>query len=719
MQGAFKVALAMVIAGWASMALGWSDTKWALFSVAFCFLNTGGETLAKGLMRLAGTVIGVVLSLTFLALFAQDRWAYAAAVSIWLFICGWFLSGNSRIWYTWFVGAFLVILMTEYSQLDSRAAFDIAMVRLQQTMLGIGIYTLVEILIFPASTRDQFKADLAARIAQVGRIFPSLADAFLSAPEDATKPEDIRDLRQSVTQLRIMLGARLDGAAVDSFDILENYGAWRDAVLELEALIEGLLNWRLGFANLQQDEIQPLAAGLAAVHDEISRRLQVAGDLLGGAASFEPARDIPIPSARPRRAGEDPFALAALEVSLGALAEIERASRALLFAVAEGQGMAPGERPPRRPHQEPPASIIPDPERLAIALRVPVTFLCAFAIFIYFPNLPAVSTVLVLAAQMPLSICRMPTAPVKVVAIMGMAMMLLGAGLHIFVLPHLTSYTQLAAVLFLVSFAITYLFYEPHLATARTLGFGMTVILLQLDNNQTYNFLFTANMVVGFLVPFALLWLTAMLPVSFRAEHAFRRLFRRYLGSFLWLLNWMTRDRGVRESWWQRQLRNYHLRSINAILPWLSNWLQVIPDSMLPKEGRGRMQDLLTTMAAMSQRITRVDMISRSAGFHESHANMLPEIAQWRDELIRICRTLRDSPDTLTPDPQDGTGAELARITALAHEILRRFGAQFSDDDSRDLLRELAALRGLTRAVTSLVPPASGIDWTRLNDARL
>lgn len=724
-QDAFKLALALVIAAGTSLVLGWDNPKWAMFAVAFSFLATGGETLAKGLMRLAGTLIGIVLALSFLALFAQDRWAYAASVSLWLFICGWFIAGGSRIWYMWFVGGFMVILLVEYSQFDARTAFDVAVLRMQQTALGILIYTLVESLIFSNPAKEAFKSDLLAQIGRVRQGFGVLTAGFRGEIGPAECRDEARKLGQSGIELQKMLTARLDGATVESFDVLERREAWRQAVTVLAGLIDAFAHWRLGFADLHDGGAHPPPPGLEPVLQEIDRRLAAAGALLAGCTSFTPPRQVAIPQVTEAGDGGDPFHQGALAVSLMALAEIERASRGLLLAVADGQGLSGkgirgGARAAARSSLIP-ATILPDPERFAGALRVSVSFLLSFLIFVWFPDIPAASMLLILSTNIALIVSRAPATPIGIVAKIGMVMILLGAALHIFVMPHLTSFAQLAVMIFVVSFAITYMFHDPKVAIGRTLGLAMMIVLMQLENRQSYSFLYAANLATAFLVPFGIVWLTGIFPVSFRPEDAFRRLLRRYMRACLALLETMTGDRPVPAGWWQRQIRAWNLRLIQTIPQQMTPWLNAMPDAALPGEGRARAQELLEALQALSHRIEDLFLLSRAGAGRRRHRELMPGLREWCDGVAAICRALRDDPQSLSrPDSAIGP-VRLTRLRDLAASlVLRNAGATQGDgpQDGRDLLRELTALRGVGEAVSGLLPLARGVDWDRMQEAR-
>ena len=69
-----KTALAMTIAYGIALQMDWDKPVWAGFAVAFVSLETVGQSFNKAALRMVGTLVAAVVALTFIALFAQDRW---------------------------------------------------------------------------------------------------------------------------------------------------------------------------------------------------------------------------------------------------------------------------------------------------------------------------------------------------------------------------------------------------------------------------------------------------------------------------------------------------------------------------------------------------------------------------------------------------------------------------------------------------------------------
>ena len=81
---AARLAVAVVIAVGLSLAWAWDEPKWAMFAVIYCTLESEGESFHKGLMRILATFMGGALSLVFMALFNEQRWAFSGAIACWI-----------------------------------------------------------------------------------------------------------------------------------------------------------------------------------------------------------------------------------------------------------------------------------------------------------------------------------------------------------------------------------------------------------------------------------------------------------------------------------------------------------------------------------------------------------------------------------------------------------------------------------------------------------
>ena len=88
--------------------MDWDRPYWAGFAVAFVSLATIGQSLNKAALRMFGTLLAVAVSLTLIALFAQERWAFILFLSACTGFCAYMMSG-SRHQYFWKACGFIKI----------------------------------------------------------------------------------------------------------------------------------------------------------------------------------------------------------------------------------------------------------------------------------------------------------------------------------------------------------------------------------------------------------------------------------------------------------------------------------------------------------------------------------------------------------------------------------------------------------------------------------
>src|SRR5262245_33878677 len=152
-KAAMKTALAMVLAYGVALSMDWDNPYWAGFAVAFCSLSTTGESLNKGMLRLAGTTLAAVAALTLIAAFPQDRWSFLACMSVFVGFCAFMMFGTSR-WYFWNVAGFSTPLLALAGGVNAINDFQAVILRIEETAVGILSYSLVWLLLWPISSRD-------------------------------------------------------------------------------------------------------------------------------------------------------------------------------------------------------------------------------------------------------------------------------------------------------------------------------------------------------------------------------------------------------------------------------------------------------------------------------------------------------------------------------------------------------------------------------------
>jgi uncharacterized membrane protein YccC len=145
---AIKTALAMTIVYGIALYMEWDRPYWAGFAVAFISMATIQQSLSKGFMRMLGTLAAGIAALTLIALFPQQRWWFMGALSIYVGICTYMMTGKN-IPYFYQVSAFVCVIICFDGGVNSLNAFETAIVRIQETGMGISAYVLISVFLWP------------------------------------------------------------------------------------------------------------------------------------------------------------------------------------------------------------------------------------------------------------------------------------------------------------------------------------------------------------------------------------------------------------------------------------------------------------------------------------------------------------------------------------------------------------------------------------------
>jgi uncharacterized membrane protein YccC len=158
----------------ASLAIAYAyelqDPQWAVVTVYLIAQPTAGAVLAKGANRILGTLVGAVYGLAVLAIYAQDPVPFVAAMSLWL---GGAIYLAARLRNFTSYGALLAgwtaLLVGYEGAADPTGAWQIAIDRTGEIVIGIVCTAIAGATIFPRYAGDDLRASLAATFSNLAR----------------------------------------------------------------------------------------------------------------------------------------------------------------------------------------------------------------------------------------------------------------------------------------------------------------------------------------------------------------------------------------------------------------------------------------------------------------------------------------------------------------------------------------------------------------------
>lgn len=712
---ALRTALAMVLAFGIALAVGWDKPYWAGLAVAVCSMGTDGEALQKGLLRIYGTLCGICLAFLLLIVALQDRWLFIGLIGLIVAIST-FMMGGTRRYYFWSMLSATVLLVGISSGADAERAFEVAVLRSQDTLLGVICYTLVSVIFLPTSTSKHFLINLTAHVANVREYFERVMGGQFGEQEG----KGLDQLRAEIARMQSGLHGQLDAAQLDSVEIWEARRVWRKVLEDLAETVDLLEHLYLGrneMSGIVSIEVLP---EVRTFTDEISRRLDDVCKLIGDGktVSGQATEHLELAFSREAVAKLSHFQRAAITLGRDRLVGLDRATGDLLSTATEARGLGRFSPPKVTPAQR---CWIPDPRRLLAGLSALTACWIGCLCIIYIPALPSaaiwvmipVSGTMMAAALMPFFSPWLILKPVMYAVIPS-------AMVHVLLMPHLEGFLQLAVLLFAGVFLICWFMNRPEMKMARSISLIAFVVMLQIGEPQHYSFTFAANFAIS--VPFVILIISIarIFPVSFRPEVAMHRFLRCFFDSAVYLLTTLRWDFDRQPPWFERQWRLYHRRQIASLPSLLAMCANALPEAALGKASRTELINLISTLEMLGNRMQ--DLVSlrdkpQALGWVDE---LKSSIRNWRLGVQEICSHLAENPDAQKVDDlKNRLQAKMAELEARIQEAVDNdTNGKRSEPDDTSMYRVLGAYRGVSETLLSFVDNASRLDWRRLREAR-
>ena len=702
-----KTALAMTIAYSIALSMDWDRPYWAGFAVAMVSLATVGQSMNKAALRMFGTLVGMVVALTFIALFAQERWAFILLLSTYAGFCAYMMSG-SRNAYFWHVSAFVCVIICMDGGPHAANAFQTAMLRTQETGLGILVYSLVTIFIWPSRSTTAFNAasaDLATTQLQFYR-------ACLGLASGQGGEQEAQQLSAQQVQQKTRFDQLLGAAETDSYEVWELRQPWRRYQQQAAELMHALERWRESFAEVQALDLQHLLPGLVAFGNELDRRLLQIKNMLAGHAPDQLPLVVDLSLDKDAVRGLSHFDSASVVVTRDHMRRLEQLTRSLFESASEISGVSKASASADVPRTSSSALVL-DLDRMANVVRFMAIFWMAWLALIYVNDIPGGAGLVSMSASIGIAIANMPQVPVSKLFMPATTGMLIGAVLYIFVMPTLSSFMGLGLMIFTATFAICYLFAAPQQALGRIFGLVLFITLASISNEQSYNFLSVANTAWMFSLVFLILAITAYIPFSPRPERAFLRLLGRFFRSSEYLMSAMRWNPPHPATRLERWKMTFHAREVATLPAKLATWAPHINATVLPGTTPEQVQTLVTSLQTLTYRMQHLLEERDTPQAHLLVKALLEDVRAWRLGMQAVLRGLADDPAGVDGDAlRVRLDSVLERLEEKIKDALNKPAeGQFSDQDAEEFYRLLGAYRGMSEALVGYAGNAGAIDW--------
>lgn len=529
---AIKVSLSLTLAYLIPFAMGWPQASTAATTVML-IASTGSrrESLAKGTLRVFGTLVGAVVGLLLVGLFAQDRLLYMLSVSVVVSFIFYFRNAYQKDPTLLMLTGVMTLMMSNGG--DAEGAFLYGVDRAYMTVFGVVVYTLVGTFLFPTKTEQNLR-QLIEQLNQAQRaLFTAILQNFeqksagqVSLQEEGEENPEAGEPQPSVDSLieqmfaaQNALEQRFATVSVECSDVSAYMKEWRLAVHLNKQVTQQLTVAAHSHFSHQQDresisnfdqavaEIDALFDTCQQVWDEKEPafraqefKVEYNQALLEDAAHLEKGPALMLG-----------HLLGLMHQNLSRLAEsiscIDSVTNNVSFDV---------------PLPKPKGKFLWwDAENFKTAVKTFVTYWVAGLIWIYF-NPPGGYSFVVFSTMFMSLLSFVPVHPMLLLVLFTFGF-LFAVPSYVFILPQLDLGLELGLFIFIYTFIGFYLFNGPV-----TIFYMVGLFVLGLDNNMFYHFgILMTIMLLFYMVVFMIIF-AHYFPFSSRPEHLFLTIKERY-----------------------------------------------------------------------------------------------------------------------------------------------------------------------------------------------
>ena len=238
------------------LKLNWFDPYWAALAVLMVSLPTAGQTIHKSLNRLAGTIPGCIAALVIMSLASQSRWTFMLLAASWIFFTTYMMLRSKNNPYMWKIAGFVCLIIVQVGPGSSEALFYHAVYRTMDTVIGIIVYTLVSLMLWPRTNKGAIRKTANELLTTLAENFYAASEAMLGRDS----PVPLTELHTKELKQLAQLDQALLAEGSEDYETQKFHHTWSQYQTLSVSAAESLNRWQSGFvelANIDINEVLP------------------------------------------------------------------------------------------------------------------------------------------------------------------------------------------------------------------------------------------------------------------------------------------------------------------------------------------------------------------------------------------------------------------------------------------------------------------------------
>ncbi|TFH93199.1 FUSC family protein [Vibrio ouci] len=567
---ATKVALSLTLAYLIPFAMGWPQASTAATTVML-IASIGGrrESLAKGTLRVVGTLVGAVIGLLLVGMFAQDRILYMLSVSIVVSFIFYFRNAYKKDPTLLALTGVMTLMMSNGG--DAEGAFMYGVDRAFMTVFGVVVFTLVGTFLWPTKTEQNLRQLFEQLNHAQQELFKAIVERFeeKTSPihkfdqsnddEESEKPS-IDALLDQVFTAQNALEQRFSTVSAECSDVSAYIKEWQLAVHLNKEVTQALSVAAHSHFSHQQD--RNCVNNFDHAIEQIQSLFETCQQMWDNQGPAYRAQELTIDYDKDAL-NEATHLVKGSALTLGHLLKtmhqsLSRLAESISCIDSVTNNISFSQQLPKQQGK----FLWWDAENFKTAVKTFTTYWVAGLIWIYF-NPPGGYSFVAFSTIFMSLLSFMPIHPFMLLILFTMGF-LFAMPSYVFILPGLELGAELGLFIFIYTFIGFYLFKGPV-----TIFYMVGLFVLGLNNTMNYHFgILMGIMTMFYLVVFMIIF-AHYFPFSSRPEHLFLTMKERY---FRHVGDLFTTYQKQSESSFNSLKRSLHIVTLNVTTQKLKVW---------------------------------------------------------------------------------------------------------------------------------------------------
>ena len=699
---AIKVGLAFSLVYVIALLFGWKNPYWAGFAVAQIALFPAGQSLHNGALRVGGVIIAVFASLLIYALAPQERWLFATLSAMWMMFTTYMMIRDQKHSYLWNVAGFAVVAILVVPAFSSYDIFANAVARGLETTMGIVVYTLVTVFIWPDTNIGALKKVTIGLTSVQAKIF-----SLMGSQNSTEVKKSLKETVEHEVQLLGALKQSFYAKGSETYEVQKAAEFWKEFYILSTQLGQSFNRLNNSFLGLRNIDIYQIAPRLDEYRQEINKRFELTGAILQKGAREIELEPVVLEVDEAYLKNLAPFDQIAFASSKREFEAVEELSQTILECANNIMDDSVGKKMTAPKTQ---LSIYerlaPDLDHLKAALFIgSLTFVC-FCVWIFI-NPPGHMYWMMLAPTVGMMVAAIPQMRTNNMVIPAVFILPFFLMVNQLIMPQLSGMTQLAPLLFICIFCVFY-FLTGTLKVVAVIG---VVSKLLITNEQAYDFAGSANMIIWSVSSYAFIYAFSYILSSPRPQRAVLNLIRRYFKSADFLVSEMQNNakRGIFRNF-KIAFHRYELRTLPLKI---KSWSKAIKHKDYPENSPDKIDDLLLNIATLSYSIEEWFLSSR---LHQSKLILpetIEELAKWSRGIGSVFKGYySDLDSSISRQMEEDLKIHMTTLEAIVNQNLEYIKQlRVTSQEKENFYRLMGSYYGLTNSLISYAGVAEQINW--------